>query len=288
MELSDLMVFRTVVEAGGVTRAACRLNRVQSNVTARIRKLEEDLGVELFSRQGRGVRLSAAGAQLLPYAERLLELAEDAREAVGGGSLAGALCLGSMESTAAARLPAPLAEFHRRYPQITLELAVDSTLPLIAKVLQGHLDAALVAGPVDDPRLECRAVYAEEMVVAAPAGASLEQIRGMTLLAFQNGCSYRRLLEEWVATLGVVPDRIVEMASNHAILGCVAAGMGIGLLPRSLIETSPGRFSISMLPLKGEVGQVQTQLIWRKTAPRARIEALLEVLISAEGATSQG
>jgi len=278
MEISDLLIFRTVVEAGGVTRAANRLNRVQSNVTARIRKLEEDLGVELFSRQGRGIKLAPAGSLLLPYAERLLELVEEAREAVGGGSLSGVLRLGSMESTAAARLPAPLAEFHRRYPQITLELHTDPTLQLVNQVLQGSLDAALVAGPVTDPRLDSRGIYVEELVVAAPAGLDLAQARTMTLLAFQAGCSYRHLLENWVRAQGAVPDRVVEMASYHAMLGCVAAGMGISLLPKSLIETSPARFSISLLPLEGGPTTAETLLIWRKSAPRARIEALLQVL----------
>lgn len=278
MELSDLMIFRTVAESGGVTRAADRLNRVQSNVTARIKKLEEDLGVELFARQGRGIRLAPAGLRLLPYAERLLELMEEAREAVGGGSLKGLLRLGSMESTAASRLPAPLAEFHRLHPEVTLELRTAPSRQLTVQLLQGGLDAALVAEPVDDPRLDSRAVYEEELVVAAPAGLDLTQARTMTLLAFQNGCSYRRLLEEWVVAQGAVPDRVVEMASYHAMLGCVAAGMGISLLPKSLVETSPARSCIAVLPPQAQPTRVKTLLIWRKGEQRARVDALLSVL----------
>ncbi|HVI52084.1 MAG TPA: LysR family transcriptional regulator [Candidatus Sulfotelmatobacter sp.] len=277
MELSDLLVFRTVVEAGGVTRAASRLNRVQSNVTARIRKLEEDLGVDLFDRQGRGVQLSPAGARLLPYAERLLEMAAQAREAVGGGGLRGGLRLGSMESTAAARLPEPLAEFHRRYPQITLELAVASTAPLIVRVLQGDLDAALVAGPLDDSRLEQRPVYVEQLVVVSPSDSMAERGQTRTLLALQRGCTYRTLLEDWARDMDIIPDRVVEMSSNYAILGCIAAGMGIGLLPRSLVESSPGKHAVFAQAIPG-AEELPTVLIWRKGAPLARIEALLDVL----------
>jgi DNA-binding transcriptional LysR family regulator len=278
MELSDLAVFRAVVDAGGVTRAADRLNRVQSNVTARIKKLEDDLGVELFARQGRGVKLAPAGLLLLPYAERMLELVEEAREVVGGGAMKGLLRLGSMESTAAARLPAPLAEFHRRHPGITLELHTEPSQQLLEQVLRGDLDAALVAEPVRDPRLESRAVFEEELVVAAPAGLDPSQVRSMTLLAFKTGCSYRHRLEDWVRAQGAVPDRVVEMASYHTMLGCVAAGMGISLLPRSLVESSPARHSLSLLPLEGAPQWVKTLLVWRKSSPRARIEALLGVL----------
>ena len=82
MELSDLHVFRTVVEAGGITRAAEKLNRVQSNVTTRIQQLEEQLGVALFIREGKRLHLSPAGKVMLDYAQRLLDLAHEARESV--------------------------------------------------------------------------------------------------------------------------------------------------------------------------------------------------------------
>src|SRR5688572_9870838 len=122
MELADLTVFRTVVEAGGVTRAAERLHRVQSNVTMRIKKLEEELGVALFAREGRRMQLSAAGKVLLGYAERILSLAEEAREAVVDGAPRGVLRLGAMESTAAVRLPGPLSRLHRKVPELAVEL----------------------------------------------------------------------------------------------------------------------------------------------------------------------
>src|SRR5690554_6583159 len=107
MELSDLHVFRTVVEAGGITHAAKRLHRVQSNVTARIRKLEEDLQVQLFVRESRRLQLTPAGRTLLGYADQLLGLAARAREALHDTTPRGLLRIGTMESTAGVRLPAP-------------------------------------------------------------------------------------------------------------------------------------------------------------------------------------
>src|ERR1700741_609935 len=122
MELSDLHVFRTVVDAGGITRAAEKLNRVQSNVTTRIRQLEQTLGVELFIREGRRMHLSPAGKVMLGYAERLLDLAREARDSVHDTKPRGLLRFSSPESTASIRLPPPLSEYCRLYPEVTLEL----------------------------------------------------------------------------------------------------------------------------------------------------------------------
>src|SRR5262250_735796 len=121
MDLADLQIFRAVVQEGGVTRAAERLHRVQSNITTRVRQLEQDLGVDLFVRQGKKLHLSPAGQLLLGYADRLIDLAAEARDAVHDAKPRGLFRLGSMESTASVRLPAPLSEYHRRYPEVKLE-----------------------------------------------------------------------------------------------------------------------------------------------------------------------
>ena len=122
MELSDLHVFRTVVEAGGITRAAEKLNRVQSNVTTRIQQLEEQLGVALFIREGKRLHLSPAGKVMLEYAQRLLDLAHEARESVHDVKPRGLFRLIAPESTTSVRLPTPLSEYCHRYPEVTLEL----------------------------------------------------------------------------------------------------------------------------------------------------------------------
>src|SRR5437879_7194768 len=140
MDLSDLEIFRSVVHAGGVTRAAERLNRVQSNVTTRVRQLEADLGVQLFIREGKKLILSPEGKLLLDYADRLLDLAQEARDAVHDAKPRGLLRLGSMESTASVRLPVPMNEYLSRHPEVTLELRTGNTPGLSALVRDGKLD----------------------------------------------------------------------------------------------------------------------------------------------------
>jgi DNA-binding transcriptional LysR family regulator len=287
MDLDDLRIFRAVVQEGGITRAALQLHRVQSNVTTRVRQLETSLGVDLFLREGRRLEVSPAGRVLLDYAERLLDLADEARAAVTAGEPRGRLRLGSMESTAAARLPARLAEFHARYPDVQLELRTGPTAPILLELLGGQLDCALVCGPVDDARLESAPIYEEELMIAAPAKhpaiRSARDVQARTLLTFAPGCAYRQRLEAWLAADAVVPERVVELSSYHAMLGCVASGMGIALVPQSLLAIQPHGSAISSHRLPPRLARATTFLVQRRGMVNPAVGALEEILRAGSG-----
>jgi DNA-binding transcriptional LysR family regulator len=290
MDLADLRIFRSVVEEGGITRAATKLNRVQSNVTTRVRQLEQDLGVDLFIREGKRLHLSPTGKLLLDYADRLLDLAQEARDAVHDGTPRGPFRLGAMESTAAIRLPDPLSTFHRRYPDVQLDLHTDTIARLSETVLTGELDAALVAEPINDPALDKTMVYDEELVLVADAAhgpiRSPRDVVSQTVLAFEHGCAYRLRMQQWFARAGVLPERIVEISSWHALVGCVAARMGIAVVPRMVLTTFPQSKFLSIHPLPAEVRHAPTMLIWRKGGRSPKIAALLEVLTESAGSKS--
>jgi DNA-binding transcriptional LysR family regulator len=283
MDLGDLHIFRSVVQAGGITRAAEKLNRVQSNVTTRVHQLEADLGVQLFIREGKKLHLSPEGKLLLDYADRLLDLAQEAREAVHDAKPRGLLRLGTMESTAAMRLPVPMNEYLGRYPDVTLELRTGNTQVLATALLAGDLDAALVTDPVADAPFEKVPIYDEELVIVAAANhppiRSPRDAKPQTVLAFEPGCSLRQRLEDWFAHHGEMPDRIVEITSYHAMLGCVVAGMGISLLPRNVLTTFPDTRLLSLHSLPPELDRAPTVLIWRKGTHSPKVRALMEVLI---------
>lgn len=282
MDLSDLHIFRTVVEAGGITRAAERLHRVQSNVTTRIRRLEEDLGVDLFIREGKKLHLSPSGHTLLTYAERLLSLADEARAAVEDARPRGVLRLGSMESTAGVRLPKPLAVLNKRYPELTIELKTGNPSQLARQILEGDLDAALVAEPIADEPFEKALIYREALVLIAAADQpkidSASSAAPKTLLAFENGCPHRKRLEDWFADQDEMPEKIIELGSYHAMLGCTVAGMGISLLPAAVLDGFPMKKHLSTHALPPGQDYAETVLIWRKGARSAKTDALLEVL----------
>jgi DNA-binding transcriptional LysR family regulator len=282
MDLADLHIFRSVVHAGGVTRAAEKLNRVQSNVTTRVRQLETELGVELFIRNGKRLHLSSAGKLLLDYADRLIDLAQEAREAVHDATPRGLLRLGTGESTAAIRLPVPMNEYLGRYPDVSLELRTSNTRQLAADVLAGDLDAALASEPIADAPFEKVAIYEEELVVIAAADhppiKSPRDAKRQTVLAFESGCSYRQRLEDWFAHHGEMPERIVEITSYHAMLGCAVAGMGISLMPRSVLATFPDAKLLSVHSLPPALARAPISLFWRKGMLSPKVRALIDIL----------
>jgi DNA-binding transcriptional LysR family regulator len=146
--------------------------------------------------------LSVHGKVLLDYARRLLTLADEARGAMHENVPRGVLALGAMESTAAIRLPGLLGKLHDRYPALTVELRTGAPRPLTARVLSGELDAALVAEPVSDPRLQSVLAYVEPLLIIAPPGhppiRSARDLQTPTLLAFEPDCPHRQRLEAGV------------------------------------------------------------------------------------------
>ncbi|MPZ37809.1 MAG: LysR family transcriptional regulator [Rhizobiales bacterium] len=285
MELSDLHVFRTVVEAGGITRAAEKLNRVQSNVTTRIRQLEQELGVSLFIRDGKRLHLSPAGQVMLGYAERLLDLAREARESVHDTTPRGLFRFIAPESTTSVRLPTPLSEYCRRYPDVTLELRTGVGYDDITNaIITGTADAGIAIEPIPDAPFEKLPIYNEELVLIATAGhppiRSARDALSRTVLVFERGCPYRKRLEEWFALTGDMPERMIEITSYHAMLGCAVVGMGISFVPRMVLDTFPDRDRLSIHQLPPELRYAQSVMLWRKGARSPKLSALADILAS--------
>src|SRR5205085_2942232 len=146
IDLDSLDIFRTVVQEGGVIRAAQKLNRVQSNVTTRIKQLEQRLGRSLFRKQGRGLVLSPEGELLLSYAQRLFRLADEAESELKSGRAMGVFRIGSLESTAGSRLAPLLSRFHRQHPGVVVELVTGTTGAVLpARTLEFASYQAMIA-----------------------------------------------------------------------------------------------------------------------------------------------
>jgi DNA-binding transcriptional LysR family regulator len=255
MDAADLRVFEAVARLGGMNRAAGELHTVQSNVTARIRQLEEELRTPLFHRHSRGVALTPAGHRLLPYAARVRSLLEDARRAVeDDGRPKGPLHLGSLETTAAMRLSPLLAGYARAWPEVDLALTTGTSAELVEAVLARRVEGAFVCGPVDHPELDEATVFREELVlVSAPGLPGLDRLvaRGdLKIIVLRAGCSYRQRLEAILAQRGAVGLRLLEFGTIDGIVGCVAAGLGVTLLPRGVVATAAreGRVALHELP----------------------------------------
>jgi len=271
MDTADLRVFQCVARCGSMNKAALELNTVQSNVTARIRALEGLLGRSLFDRTSRGVSLTAAGLRLLPYARRAASLLDDARRAVADeGTPAGALAIGSLETTAALRLAPFLAQFVLDHPAVDLSLKTGTSCELIEQVLDRRLDGAFVCGPVKHVDLRVEQAFVEELVIMTAPGVSdfdaLAATRDFKIVVLKIGCSYRLALEAYLARRGIVGVRALEFGTLEAIISCVGAGLGITLLPKALIGPvwQQGRVAVHPLP-RGE-GRVETVFVRHREA----------------------
>ncbi|WP_132978813.1 LysR family transcriptional regulator [Pigmentiphaga sp. D-2] len=269
MDLADLKTFEAVARHGSMNKAAAELHTVQSNVTARIRALEEELGVPLFERHARGVVITPAGDRILPLVGRMSRLTAEIRAAAGDdGTPAGNLSLGGLETTTALRLAPVLSSYAQAHPAVRLSLRTGTTARLVQDVVEYRLEGAFVAGPVTHPDLYQEAVFTEELaLVGGPALRtikSLASVPDLKTIVFQLGCSYRQRLESLLAAMGIVVARPLEFGSLDAIVSCVSAGVGVTLLPRGVAAPAAKAGRVSLHRIPRELARVETLYIRRR------------------------
>lgn len=275
MDIVLLKTLMAVAETGSFSGAAQALNCVQSNVTSRIRRLEEQFGQKVFQRSKAGARLTEFGEQVHARAIVLLQqfaaAERDLLEAAGAGA---PLRLGSMETTAAVRLPALLKRL-RDKSTAPLSLTTGPTADLLSKVWDQKIDAAFVAGPVDKARFQAVRAFSEQLVSAIGPATSEQG----PLLAFRHGCSYRAAAQAWLGSIGQSDREVTEMGTLEGILGCVEAGLGFTVAPESAVLGFRNADQLTTTPLPPPFGETVTYLVWR--VDRKPVEAhrkLLEIL----------
>ncbi|WP_017967507.1 LysR family transcriptional regulator [Rhizobium leguminosarum] len=293
MDLSSIEIFLAVASDRSVTKAAKAVGRVPSNVTTRIQQLEEDLGVSLFSRDGKKMTLTREGETFLAYANRLIALALEARQAVRPLAPSGTLRVGTMESTAASRLPSALTQFNQMWPDVSLHLTMGASRDLARDVLSDMLDCALIARPPKTMReedsgfdaelkaLEMEPIFVEELLIVLPSGhpsiKSAADLRVGSLAALEPGCTYRRIAENWARKSSALPTS--ELGSYHAILASVATGNTAGVMPRSVLDLMHWPTPVQTHHL----GLVETLLVYRRNDRPSAFNAFHEVLSATKG-----
>ncbi|KOU44267.1 MULTISPECIES: LysR family transcriptional regulator [unclassified Streptomyces] len=274
MQLRQLNTFRTVAETLNITRAAERLNYAQSSVTEQIQSLEADLGVALFDRSGRRIRLTDAGNRLVEYAERMLQLAEEARAAVSGmADPAGELTIGAPETLCVYRLPSLLTRFRETHPKVRVVLRPGNRSESRGGVREGTLDLCFTFGPPPtEPEFESMALAPETVVVVAPPGHPLTRMKevttaelaGVDFLVTEPGCSYRRMYDETLGSVrGPRPNVVAELTSIGALRSCVAEGMGCALLPGIAVAADLARGALETVPWTNARRETEVQVSWR-------------------------
>jgi DNA-binding transcriptional LysR family regulator len=270
MEIRQLSTFRTVAELGNFTRAAERLGYVQSNVTAHVQALERELGVVLFDRLGRQVRLTLAGRRLLDYAGRILALADEASNAVNDTG-AGEVRISAPDTLCAHRLPALLRLVRSELPLVRVFFRPVSAATLRQQVWEGELDVAFTlepSHPTTGLHVEALAHEAillvaspEHALVGAAAVAPADLI-GAPVLLTEAGCAYRVSFEQALAAAGVTLRETLEFSSVEAIKQCVIAGMGVAVLPAVTVARELSQGELAALNWVGPSLTMTTQMIW--------------------------
>jgi DNA-binding transcriptional LysR family regulator len=297
MDLKQLSTFRTAATSLSFTRTAESLNYVQSSVTAQIHALEEDLGVRLFDRLGKRVALTDAGERLLPYAERMLELAQEATIVVSGTNHpAGTLTIVAPETLCTYRLPPVLREFRARFPDVTLHLKPYEIADLRRAMTEDGVDVAFVLDEVSSiPGLIAADLLNEPLlVVSAPdhplVSASVvypSDLEGEPVVLTEAGCTYRSLFERSLTAAGVRPATTLEFNSVEAIKQCVMVGMGITVLPAVSVRAEIADGRLAALRWSEPNFEVMTSLVrhkdkWLSPALCAFLDVTSAVLGAAE------
>ena len=282
LDLSALEIFRQVAREGSISRAAISLNRVQSNISTRVKQIEEQVGTQLFERGHRGMKLTPNGRVLLGYADELLNLSERAVDAVGNGTPSGVLTIGTMESTAASRLPAILSRYHRCYPKVNVHVRTGTAGALLEQLMDSRVDVAFVAEPVEHDSLERIPVFEENLMLLSPnsaSGSGPGALSGKTVIAFEEGCAYRRYLDQWLLETGAVSDRTISIGSYLGMFACISAGTGFGVAPKSVLDALAVGGNFDCSELGGRYARIRTMMVWRKGYESSNLSELKNLLL---------
>lgn len=258
MELRQLQHFVAVAEERQFTRAAQRVNIVQSALSSSIRALEEELGAKLFVRTTRQVRLTAAGRAFLDKVRITLDSVRDAREAVVAlhGLKRGTLSIGSVQSLPAfLDLPALIAAFHARHPDVEIRLCQGGSIQLIEAIRNGRLDLAFLplcepSGDITTTMIACEALVvacAPGHPLAGRADVTLATLRGEPFVDFESGWGTRWLVDRGFAEAGVERRIAFEVSDLDTLLGLVTRGLGIALVPEAIAEARRASLGIARL-----------------------------------------
>ena len=268
MDLTLLRYFYTIAREGSFMSAAEKLGYAQSNLSMRVKQLEEMTGSELLIRGRNGVTLTEKGKVLYSYAEKLLSLSEEAESAVkGDGFNIDSLTIASMESAAVTFLPGMLAKFHKEYPETSVMVSTGTSDAGVRAVLSNDADMAIAVGKNIHKELSFTPIRKEKLVLVTDYSSQENELKRLLtkpLLVFPSGCAYRRVLERMLSDYGIAAVRMMEFTSLGAILASVSAGLGISVFPASAVNSFSVGESLRMIPLPKEYETADIYLISRR------------------------
>ncbi|MFF1409125.1 LysR family transcriptional regulator [Streptomyces sp. NPDC058289] len=284
MELRQLEYFVAVAEERNFTRAAERVHISQSGVSAQIRRLEQELGAELFDRSGRTATLTVAGKAALEHARTALAATGALAQAVGEvtGLIRGRLTVGMVVGCTLTPLFDALAAFHRAHPGVEIALLEDNSDRLVQAVRAGAVDLALVGTAATTPDgLEALTLVSERLVVAVPPGhplagadrVTLRDLGGHPVICMPPGTGLRTVFDRACAGQGLEPSIALEAGASDAMADLAARGLGVAVLSASMAAAYGDRLTARTIE-DVEIPALLS-LVWRDTRGPAVRDLLL-------------
>lgn len=289
MELRQLITFSKITRLKSYLKAAEDLGYAQSTITTQIQLLEKELGIKLFERIGRNMELTSKGLIFLEYAEKIINLAEESKEAVADMDIPkGTLKIGVVESLCTIRLPEVLKYYHKKYPEVEVIIKIGTCSDLHSMLKNNTVDLIFILGElIEDPDLLSCMCYEEAMaLLSSPLNKlkdkkeiTLKDIVGESLILTEKGCSYRGVFEEMFHKENLKPHLSLEIGSIETIKTFVKNNLGITLLPAMTVENELDKEDLVKLDLIGYDFNIMTQVLYRKNKwLTSAMNAFIEVL----------
>lgn len=293
MEVRQLRIFIAAAQRLSFTKAAEDLGYVQSNVTAQIRQLEEELDLKLFDRLGRQIRLTADGRKFETHAQRLLQqLQEIADDMKPGREIRGEVSIGAAESLCVYRLPPLLREYRHRYPRVELHLEVNSCQNFAGMLRDGSIDVAFsLTQLIRLQDMDTTVLVKEPMIVVAHPSHPLaaksflvpKDLAGEAFILTEKSCGYRPLVMNMLQEANVETGPMLEFSSIGAIKECAAIGLGVSIMPRIAVEQELEQGRLVELPWRGPHLGIKTQMMvhrdkWISPALKVFLELAKEMI----------
>ncbi|MDP2507044.1 LysR family transcriptional regulator [Oceanobacter sp. 3_MG-2023] len=263
MEILALKTFKTVVDEGGIKGAADKLHTVQSNITNRIKKLENELDTRLFTLAGRKLQLTPSGQQLCQYADEILQLEYQAKSAILRDQGSYELRIGMPETFAAVHMPLALKQLKQDHSNIQAKIFTDTSDRLVQAVLNNKVDCAAIGNAPQHDKLVVIPIVKEELVKVTPKESDHDPV----LMVRDEGCGYRNHALLWQQLAGQGSDELMIMSSADGVLGCISAGLGYTIIGKNMVVGSRYEKSLTMTPVTHGPKHVQLSIVYRKGSP---------------------
>lgn len=295
MELRQLLYAIKIAEEKSFSKAAEQLHLAQPSLSQQIIKLEKELGVRLFERETTPLRPTYAGERFLETAHKVLDLIEQLRkemedmETLGGGLLT----IGSLPITGAHIMPLVLPVFKERYPGIEIRLVEETTSNLELLTARGSTDMSILSLPVQEPNLEWEEILEEEICLAVPGDhplrnekeVDLRMLKDESFILLKKGQGFRHLSVKWCEEAGFTPRVVFESTNIETVQSLIAAGMGIGFVPRMVTRHKHNELTPIYIPFKDPKPSRTLVMAYRKGRYRSKasiafLETMKEVLFS--------